>query len=88
MDAVPESRPGRFEQTQWSLVLAAAGSDGSDAEAALALLCQTYWFPRDQRADVAAPSSRSAFLSSRWWPLSRPPSLPTSESRPQKGTLE
>ena len=36
---------GRFDQTQWSLVLAAGAADGSGAAAALAQLCQTYWYP-------------------------------------------
>ena len=35
---------GRFETTQWSLVMA-AGEDRSRPEDALAALCQTYWYP-------------------------------------------
>ena len=35
---------GRFEQTQWSLVLAAGAGEVSGA-AALARLCQEYWYP-------------------------------------------
>lgn len=34
----------RFETTRWSLVLAAGGDD-SAAEAALATLCESYWYP-------------------------------------------
>lgn len=37
--------PSPFEQTQWSLVLAAGAADGSGADAALAELCLTYWYP-------------------------------------------
>jgi DNA-directed RNA polymerase specialized sigma24 family protein len=46
---VPESNipPGasRFDQTQWSLVLAAGAGDASGASAALARLCEGYWYP-------------------------------------------
>jgi len=35
----------RFEQTQWSIVLAAGAGEASGAAAALAQLCQTYWYP-------------------------------------------
>jgi RNA polymerase sigma factor (sigma-70 family) len=35
----------RFETTQWSLVIAAANSTASNAESALAQLCEIYWFP-------------------------------------------
>ena len=43
----PTTPPGasRFDQTQWSLVLAAGAVDASGAAAALAQLCQTYWYP-------------------------------------------
>jgi RNA polymerase sigma factor (sigma-70 family) len=34
-----------FETTQWSLVLAAGGDDSGAARAALATLCETYWYP-------------------------------------------
>jgi RNA polymerase sigma-70 factor (ECF subfamily) len=37
-------QPDRFEQTQWSLVLAAGAAD-SGADAALATLCRNYWYP-------------------------------------------
>ena len=46
----PEPRhntPGQgiFKTTQWTLVLSADGSPGSDSFRALEKLCQTYWFP-------------------------------------------
>jgi RNA polymerase sigma factor (sigma-70 family) len=34
-----------FATTHWSVVLAAARSDSTRAQAALARLCQTYWYP-------------------------------------------
>ena len=34
-----------FVTTRWSVVLAASGSDTTDAREALAHLCQTYWYP-------------------------------------------
>lgn len=34
-----------FETTRWSLVLAAGSDDSSAARAALATLCETYWYP-------------------------------------------
>jgi RNA polymerase sigma-70 factor (ECF subfamily) len=36
---------GRFETTEWSLVLAAGTRGGEGAEEALANLCQRYWYP-------------------------------------------
>ena len=36
---------GWFKTTHWSAVLDARGNDTAQAEAALAKLCQTYWFP-------------------------------------------
>ena len=36
---------GRFDQTQWSLVLAAGATNESGASVAVAQLCQTYWYP-------------------------------------------
>jgi RNA polymerase sigma factor (sigma-70 family) len=36
---------GRFTTTQWSVVLAAAGSKDTEARDALAQLCQVYWYP-------------------------------------------
>ena len=40
----PEPRR-RFETTRWSLVLAAGGDATPDARAALATLCEAYWYP-------------------------------------------
>jgi DNA-directed RNA polymerase specialized sigma24 family protein len=34
-----------FETTQWSVVVAAGGDDSSAARAALATLCEAYWYP-------------------------------------------
>ena len=36
---------GAFETTRWSLVLAAGGGDRAAAQAALASLCESYWYP-------------------------------------------
>jgi len=41
---VPQGR-ARFDTTQWSLVLAAAGPGGSAAQRGLAALCEAYWYP-------------------------------------------
>ena len=35
----------QFHTTQWSLVVAAAGQEGAASQAALADLCQAYWYP-------------------------------------------
>lgn len=35
----------KFEETRWSLVLAAGDSQSPEFEAALATLCQKYWYP-------------------------------------------
>jgi RNA polymerase sigma-70 factor (ECF subfamily) len=43
--AIPANPPPMFVTTHWSVVLAAAQSDTTQARAALAKLCQTYWFP-------------------------------------------
>ncbi len=49
--SVPASEPGAeargpvFVTTQWSVVLAAARSDTTKAQAALEKLCRTYWYP-------------------------------------------
>ena len=39
------SHPRDFATTHWSLVLAAGRDDAPEAEAALATLCQIYWYP-------------------------------------------
>src|SRR5262249_38832638 len=36
---------GGFATTRWSMVLAAGKGESPDAHAALARLCQTYWYP-------------------------------------------
>src|SRR5437762_3300798 len=36
---------GRFATTHWSVVVQAGQLDSPQAEAALAKLCQTYWYP-------------------------------------------
>lgn len=41
----PPPGASRFDQTQWSLVLAAGAGDVSGANAALAQLCEAYWYP-------------------------------------------
>ena len=38
-------RGARFETTEWSVVLAAGGEQSSAVRAALATLCETYWYP-------------------------------------------
>ncbi len=46
--ATPDGRFGRqpaFVTTHWSVVLSAGRSDTTRARAALARLCQTYWYP-------------------------------------------
>jgi DNA-directed RNA polymerase specialized sigma24 family protein len=44
-EANVEPRSPAFVTTQWSMVLAAGGSDTTHAQDALARLCQTYWHP-------------------------------------------
>jgi len=39
------SAGGAFQPTRWSLVLAASQPDSTEARAALASLCETYWYP-------------------------------------------
>jgi DNA-directed RNA polymerase specialized sigma24 family protein len=41
----PPAGRGRFATTHWSMVLAAGGTDSSDAHEALTTLCQLYWYP-------------------------------------------
>jgi RNA polymerase sigma factor (sigma-70 family) len=70
-DRVPESRSGgarSFATTHWSLVLAAAQDRRPDAQAALATLCQTYWYPlyyyvrrRGHRPDEAQDLTQAFF---------------------------
>jgi RNA polymerase sigma-70 factor (ECF subfamily) len=44
MDSTSQPAP-RFMPTRWSVVLAAREEDSPQAEAALATLCQAYWYP-------------------------------------------
>jgi RNA polymerase sigma factor (sigma-70 family) len=39
------SGDSQFHTTQWSLIVAAAGQEGEASKAALADLCQAYWYP-------------------------------------------
>jgi len=41
----PASSPGHFATTHWSVVLAAAQTQSSEAEGALEALCRQYWYP-------------------------------------------
>lgn len=41
----PGDDAGHFQTTHWSLVLRAGHREDRDADAALAVLCQHYWFP-------------------------------------------
>jgi len=57
-----------FATTHWSLVLAAARDSRTDASAALATLCETYWYPlyyyvrrRGYRADEAQDLTQEFF---------------------------
>src|SRR5262249_13482116 len=43
--ALPYEQGGAFVATRWSVVLKAGQRDSPEAEAALAQLCQTYWYP-------------------------------------------
>jgi len=42
---VPLSGERKFASTRWSIVVAAGAPDAPDRHAALATLCQTYWYP-------------------------------------------
>ncbi len=47
-EPVPDTQAGHsgpFVTTRWSVVLAAGRSDSTRAQAALANLCETYWYP-------------------------------------------
>jgi RNA polymerase sigma-70 factor (ECF subfamily) len=60
--------PSTFESTQWSMVLAAGHSSSADGQAALEVLCRTYWYPlyfflrrRGASAEVAEDQTQSFF---------------------------
>src|SRR5690242_10336636 len=44
-DLPSDAGKGHFATTQWSVVLAAGELEGSDSQAALAQLCENYWYP-------------------------------------------
>jgi len=44
-NVAPSERAAVFATTHWSVVLAARDLDSPNAQAALARLCQTYWYP-------------------------------------------
>lgn len=44
-DFPPVAQKRHFATTQWSVVLAACDVDGQNAQAALARLCENYWYP-------------------------------------------
>lgn len=59
-----------FTTTRWSLVLAAGGDDHTAAQAALASLCESYWYPlyayvrrRGRSPDDARDSTQAFFAS-------------------------
>ena len=45
MNLDPNNLPRDMQTTRWSVILLAGEEQGSDAEKALATLCETYWFP-------------------------------------------
>src|SRR5262249_41550325 len=45
LGVIPVQRPGRFQTTHWSLVLAARDATGIESREALEALCSAYWFP-------------------------------------------
>lgn len=59
--AMPTPESGRqFASTHWSLVAAAGQRDSPDAEAALASLCRTYWYPLYAYARRRLPTAEDA----------------------------
>lgn len=44
-DSAKTAAPGAFNTTHWTLVIDAADTRGEGASAALAQLCETYWYP-------------------------------------------
>jgi RNA polymerase sigma-70 factor (ECF subfamily) len=45
VEGFPPRRAGRFATTRWSLVIAAGHQSSAQSSAALATLCETYWYP-------------------------------------------
>jgi RNA polymerase sigma factor (sigma-70 family) len=68
-DDPPSSpHPGRFATTRWTLVVAAGAQTRPESRAALAQLCETYWYPvyayvrrRGHSADDAADLTQAFF---------------------------
>ena len=74
------SRDDRFATTRWSLVEVARGGDSPEARRAMAVLCETYWYPiyayvrrSGQSPDEAQDLTQEVFVrvfrslsSSRW----------------------
>src|SRR6516165_7707980 len=44
-DSSMGGKAGQFHTTRWTLVMASAGEQNQAGQAALAALCQTYWYP-------------------------------------------
>src|SRR5947208_15316180 len=44
-DGFAEGSAGQFHTTRWTLVLVSAQNEGQAGQAALAELCQIYWYP-------------------------------------------
>lgn len=71
------SPPGIFPTTRWSMVLTAGNAHSLDAEAALARLCEVYWYPvyahvrrlgnPPEQARDLAQGFFFEFLSKRWF---------------------
>ncbi len=67
-DSSIDTRRARFCSTQWSVVLAAGQKSSPDSAAALAALCQTYWYPlyayarrRGKNAPAAEDATQAFF---------------------------
>jgi RNA polymerase sigma-70 factor (ECF subfamily) len=64
----PSSAPQRFDTTHWSVVAQAQGGSTPEAQAALATLCETYWYPvyvyvrRRSASDDEAEESTQEFF--------------------------
>jgi len=64
-----DGRRNRFPATRWSLVVTAGSQRSEDADAALAQLCEAYWYPlyaflrtRGHRAEEAQDLTQAFFL--------------------------